>query len=477
MGENSKSVTVSIWADYLIGYERILDYFKQAQKECPKGVGLKKDRKPSETHITLQFKLGDKRVIKSCGCNLTMQGITDALKKAHLVATALESLSSETQFLGWYDDVILEKNVVKNDLMTFGEAIAKVEEKYWSGVSQGQSRDRDNPSHARTWLSTYGNFFKLLPRERIVNIEDIVRALETKERGTKTYGECLYAFKKLATTVKDESVCLGLEDIDHIQTKFLKKQNAELESFLEWRQKALAESTNRYLQNRKQWLWVASMQMIYGFRVHEVFAIQNIDKPFTTDDGVTIPPLNETGNKKMVAVVGTTTAIGTTTKTGYRLAAPMLPPSHPNLVEDLDIRQGSLPPVQLKSTNPETIGKAYAKRMRQNLESWHCPVTQTHALRHLSNQNGKQAGISIDDRAANLGHSITLNEKVYLSREHTKTRLGAIDNMSKRQLPLEGALIVLIRVGITPGTLALVSEIYGIQMNDLLSLIETNKKP
>jgi len=41
MSEKSNSVTVSTSADYLIGYERILDYFKQAQKECPKGVGLK----------------------------------------------------------------------------------------------------------------------------------------------------------------------------------------------------------------------------------------------------------------------------------------------------------------------------------------------------------------------------------------------------------------------------------------------------
>jgi hypothetical protein len=32
MSEKSKSVTVSNWADYLIGYERVLDYLKDAQK-------------------------------------------------------------------------------------------------------------------------------------------------------------------------------------------------------------------------------------------------------------------------------------------------------------------------------------------------------------------------------------------------------------------------------------------------------------
>ena len=60
MAELSKSVTVSNWADYLIGYERILDYFKQAQKECPKGVGMKKNRKASGSYICLRFQLGDR---------------------------------------------------------------------------------------------------------------------------------------------------------------------------------------------------------------------------------------------------------------------------------------------------------------------------------------------------------------------------------------------------------------------------------
>ncbi|WP_377475777.1 MAG: hypothetical protein P2A85_23495 [Microcoleus anatoxicus] len=112
MSEKSNPVTTSTTGDYLVGYERILDYFKQAQKECPKGVGLKRDRKASGGYITLQFKLGVKRVNKACGCYLTMQGITDALRRAHLVASALESLKTESQFLAWYDDVILEKNVI-----------------------------------------------------------------------------------------------------------------------------------------------------------------------------------------------------------------------------------------------------------------------------------------------------------------------------------------------------------------------------
>lgn len=474
MSEKSKSVTANNWADYLIGYERVLDYLKDAQKKCPKGVGLKKEVKSSGSYICLRFQLGDKRTQNSCGCSLTMQGISDALKKAHLVATALESLSSETEFWSWYDDVILEKNVVRNDLITFGEAIAKVEAGYWDGVDRKlKPRDRKNISQVASWDRAYGDFYKLLPPATIVNLADLLAALATKEKGSKQFGFTLFAFQKLAATIKDEYILKGLEDINHVQTKFRKRQNADLVKMLEWFKQALNNALPRYADSRKRWLWVLAMQMVYGFRVHEVFAICNIREPFVTDDGVTIPALNDPKNKKMIAVVGDKTTLDTTTKTGYRLSAPMLPPSHPDLIEVLDLRNGNLPLLRVqKLSSPKHIISKYGDAARDRMKDWNCPITHTHALRHLCNHNGKQAGINIEDRAANLGHSIAMNESVYAKHQATNTRLATIDSMtSRRQLPLEGALQALVRIGITPETLALVSEIYGLQIDDLLSLV------
>lgn len=474
MSEKSKSVTANNWADYLIGYERVLDYLKDAQKKCPKGVGLKKEVKSSGSYICLRFQLGDKRTQNSCGCSLTMQGISDALKKAHLVATALESLSSETEFWSWYDDVILEKNVVRNDLITFGEAIAKVEAGYWDGVDRKlKPRDRKNISQVASWDRAYGDFYKLLPPATIVNLADLLAALATKEKGSKQFGFTLFAFQKLAATIKDEYILKGLEDINHVQTKFRKRQNADLVKMLEWFKQALNNALPRYADSRKRWLWVLAMQMVYGFRVHEVFAICNIREPFVTDDGVTIPALNDPKNKKMIAVVGDKTTLDTTTKTGYRLSAPMLPPSHPDLIEVLDLRNGNLPLLRVqKLSSPKHIISKYGDAARDRMKDWNCPITHTHALRHLCNHNGKQAGINIEDRAANLGHSIAMNESVYAKHQATNTRLATIDSMtSRRQLPLEGALQALVRIGIMPETLALVSEIYGLQIDDLLSLV------
>jgi hypothetical protein len=103
----------------------------------------------------------------------------------------------------------------------------------------------------------------------------------------------------------------------------------------------LSDTANSRLEVdiRQSWLWAFSMQVVYGLRIHEVFAVQNLDKPFTTKDKKVIPALNDPNNIDNAIVVGEKTAIGTTTKTGYRLARPIIPPTHPDLIELLEIKR------------------------------------------------------------------------------------------------------------------------------------------
>jgi hypothetical protein len=134
------------------------------------------------------------------------------------------------------------------------------------------------------------------------------------------------------------------------------------------------------------------------------------------------------------------------------------------LINELHIRGGSPPELIIKSTDPKVIADKYNHSARLALKRWNAPITQTHALRHLANQNGKQAGISAEDRAANLGHSVGMNTATYLKREATSTRLAAIDAQNSRMMPLEGAIAVLKRVGATPEAITLISEIYGVSV-------------
>jgi hypothetical protein len=357
--------------------------------------------------------------------------------------------------------------------VTFGEAIAKVEVVYWAGTDKKHRlRDRTSVSQQATYKSVYGRFYALLPPHKVFNTQDLLDALATKKRGTKVYGDCLYAFKRLAAEVNHTSSIEALARVKHVQTQFRELQNAELESFLIWMHQCRLSAGEKYAHRREQWLWVFSMQLIYGFRVHEVFAIANLDKSFRTRDGVTIPALRDTSNLKMIAVVGDATPSGVTTKTGYRLAAPMLPPSHPNLISDLNIRGGSPPELTITSTDPKVICEKYSHSAGLALRRWKAPITQTHALRHLANQNGKQAGISAEDRAANLGHSVTMNTATYLKREATNTRLAAIDAQNSRTLPLEGAIAVLKRVGVDEKAVTLISEIYGVSVGKVNSMLK-----
>jgi len=475
MSGNSKSVTVSNSADYLIGYERVLDYLKDAQKECPRGVGLKKESRAKGSYVQLQFKLGDKRVIKSCGCNLTMQGIIDALRKSHLVASALESFSSETEFLRWYDDVILEKNIVNNDLITFGDAVAKVEADYWDGYTKKRlKRDKESTSHQNTWYQVYGKFYKLLPQDTMVNLVDTVSVINSKEKGSKSYKSCLSVMRKLAEIIGDTRLHEELGKIDGKQTIYRDDlQCVSIEDFLQLREDVLNIPVNdkRYhLESRKRWLWVFSMQIVYGLRIHEVFAIQNVNQPFVTKDNITIPSLSDSNNTKMIAVVGDKTLLDTTTKTGFRLTVPMLPPTHPDLIEQLEIKSGLPPRLNMVSTNPQTIVGKYIKSARNCLENWG-KFTQTHALRHLANLNGMMSGISLETRAMSLGHSPTMNDTVYKKRQTTNTTIDLLTKSENQAIPLSSAIKVLKQHGADTGKIALLASIYNVNPARIIELL------
>ncbi|MBH8563747.1 hypothetical protein I8748_16375 [Nostoc sp. CENA67] len=470
MRENQKQVTSSNVANHLIGYERLLDFFKEAQNQTPKGIGLKKDSKASGTYILLQFKLGDKRVAKACNCAFTMDGIANALRKGKQVSEALGKFSTETEFLSWYDEHILEKNVVKNDLITFGEAIKLVEDNYWNSYTKKrQPRDRNNPSHQSCWYEVYYCFYKELPLNNSVNITDMMGVINSKVKGSKRFKDCVSAMKKLCEVTDNNKLRDELGKLDITQTKFKENlQSISLEDFFELREEILDIPENDARSNidtRKSWLFVFSMQVVYGLRVSEVFAIQNIDKPFRTKDGVIIPALKNPNNKDMVAVVGSETILGTTTKTGYRLAVPLIPPTYPDLIEKLEIKSGKLPVFYLNSQNPNSIRAYISQRAYKVLTRWtkNSKFTQTHALRHLANLNGMMAGIPLEKRAMSLGHSPTMNDTVYKKRQTTKTTLDLLTQSTNQAIPLQSAVAIAHKLKCTDDkSIKLLAAIYNV---------------
>jgi hypothetical protein len=205
-------------------------------------------------------------------------------------------------------------------------------------------------------------------------------------------------------------------------------------------------------------------------RISEVWAIANLDKPYKGQDGTVIPALNDPKNKDGLIVYSEETEIGTTIKTGFRIGKPMIPPSHPDLMEVLDIKNPKLPMIKVKSEKCTELQKFYARRTRMTLLSWNSPITQTHAFRNLANANGIQAGIPQEIRAKSLGHTVDSNEKSYKKRFSTKTTVDLLTQSNREMLDLAAVLPLIKQTNLSNKSevIALLSEIYHTDICELI---------
>ena len=425
-----------------IGYESLLADFKRYQKQTPRGVGMTKKGQ----NIYLQFKTPNTaRKPYACDCTFTLDGMVEALRKSKQIKEKLDSLTSEVEFWQWYDKEIKKESQLVDDRLTFGEAIERVSNSFWSRLSRTKRvRDKNNPSDQASWYRTYECFYKHLPSSEPLSISAIKQVIAMQQSGTKNHGYVIFAMKKLAEVNKRHDLYDELKDIEVIQTEFMDLQTIDLVDFLRWRDEALGITEelppNGDLSVRKAWLWVFSVQIVYALRINEVFAIKNLFEPYVTKDGEPIPALNDPSNTHNLIYIGEKTDIGTTVKTGSRLARPQIPPSHPNLMEELDIKHPLPPANKPKSNNPKSLRGFHCRVARRKLVQWNAPFTQTHADRHLGNINGIQAGIPQEVRAMSLGHTPAMNDSGYKKRIGTKTKIDLLLNSNSNAIDFVTAL-------------------------------------
>ncbi len=425
-----------------IGYETLQKDFEVYKKQAPRGVTLVK----GGNSIYLQFKTPNKSRSKyQCNCTFSLDGMIDAVRKASRVKEKLESLTSEVEFWNWYDKEIKRESQLVDDQRTFIQAIIEVKRDFWDRPSRTKrKRDKSSPSDQSSWHRTYGCFYQHLPEYKAVNLADIQKVIDKQKRGTRNYKYAVSAMKKLARVIKRQDISNALDDINVVQTDVIDLQTVKLEDFLKWRLRTLGETielrTSANLSNRQSWLWVFSMQVVYGLRISEVFAIKNLTEPYVTSDRKTIPALNDLSNTENLIYIGSHTTLGTTVKTGYRIARPMIPPKYPDLIEMLRIKEPSLPTNQPRNGGGRIMANFFAYAARRYLLKWDAPFTQTHALRHLANINGIQAGIPQEVRAQSMGHTVQMNESVYKKRQSTQTTIDLLLNSNSLAIDFVTAL-------------------------------------
>ncbi|MDJ0774899.1 MAG: hypothetical protein QNJ49_15975 [Mastigocoleus sp. MO_167.B18] len=432
--------------NYPIGYETLLADFKRYQKQTPKGISMSR----KNGNIYLKFKVGNKpRNEYGCNCSFTLDGMGSALSKAHKVSEALKTFTSESEFREWYDREIKEVGKVENDLLTFKEAIAVVEDDFWKRKDRRDNkRIKGHPSHEASWDRTYNEYYKHLPLEKVINLKNILTTLNRWRQGTKSYKDAMSAYRALASKNGYGSIYKELKKIDSKQTEFKELQTITLEEFMEWRDRVLGITMelhkNSNLDVRKAWMWVFGIQIVYSLRIAEVFAINNLEKPAYDDKGkLIVHAYNNTAkNPHRLIYLGKETNIGTTIKTGERLARPMIPPKYPNLYFDWELEKPRLPENKPKEdSNSKTIRGFFCSQARKYLLDWKAPFTQTHADRHLGNLLGVQAGIPVEIRAQSMGHSVTMNQTTYKKRQGIQTQIDVLTQSNKQAIDFTSGLL------------------------------------
>ncbi len=206
------------------------------------------------------------------------------------------------------------------------------------------------------------------------------------------------------------------------------------------------------------------MVVVYGLRPTEIASARNLTQPITID-GVHFKAISDRTNKDMLLVLGDRTYFGVTVNTGNRICVPMIPDK--DMLNRLPIYDVNLPIYTPEpGSSDKAICEGFARCLRNNLKSWKCPVTQMYAFRHLANQLGEMYGIPQEIRARSLGHSVSVNDKIYKARRNTKTTVYLLTRYAKQSLPLDMAKQQLTNAGFNlddPSAKAFLRIIYQLE--------------
>jgi len=254
-------------------YSDTLDLYKRKAKECPKGVRLKLQNRKS---LMIQFinPSTGKIIVKASGEQFTDEGIINAVAKCHDIAKALKRFDNVGDFWLWFDREILGKRELENNLVTYRDIFASIENQYYQGKHKntGRKRSRDIVNDVYAFENVYGSVFKRFPNwDKYPEVQDFTAAIATVKTGSKQFKNLGPVLKRIAELSHDSKRIMEyLASIDFTQSIYAEKQSIDYESFLAWYNdtKRSIESNVHPVQRDRglAWLWVTGCCVVYGLR-------------------------------------------------------------------------------------------------------------------------------------------------------------------------------------------------------------------
>lgn len=362
-----------------------------------------------------------RRVVSS---DFSLTGLSNVFvlaKKLDNKLSECEKNQNYNDFEGWFKSAIQGKSTFtpNHDSLKLKDIFALLEKRYFDNPNPntGRKRSRSNTSDLRSFQNYYTGLFNRFPDwQEYPSIQNFNAVLNTYSKDNHTKRKGVAQLRKIAGFSPNKKALLTLLDEHGLMPSFKQEKiNLTFEAFLEWHDNLLeiALNTNsvKHQQKKLFWLSVCSFILIYGLRPGEVLAVKNLQEAVSVD-GINFPNLKFPLNDKQMIVIGNYASNGFTTKTGKRVAIPLLTQKQiDKLYCELSI------PKKYQRIQKSTTRNNFISGLDSSLHRYNFPANGAYSLRHLANYLGELKGLSLEQRAKSLGHSMRVNDEIYKKRQ------------------------------------------------------------
>jgi hypothetical protein len=315
---------------------------------------------------------------------------------------------------------------VKPEDKTIAQWIEEYEADYWL------SRDKNSYQDYRNWKKAYLLYFNRIkdwsqpPTKEI--FDDVCRNYHKSSKRN----ECCTRIKYLAqfcgfTNYEPKEFRITKRQITKKAKAKRELTDTEVESWYEKfpRWTGNVSSPSQYAL----WQWMYGMQAAYGFRNHETLNIYNLDQEYEGEDGNLYPAFTDSINNP--------TGIIYTKGKGVKRAAFLPQPEY--WIDKFKLRE--IPPEYYlfhkeisKLSNFEKEKKKEGKiHTFTKFLNEHGFTFTAYNLRHHYNVKSHHAGIPASIIAKNLGHTLAMNNTIYLESQGLKSCLDTIEKIKQSQ--------------------------------------------
>jgi hypothetical protein len=331
----------------------------------------------------------------------------------------------------WMPKEVRPQDEVKPESKTIAQWIEEYEAFYWLDKDKEEYRNHTN------WKKGYLRYFKRIPDWEKTPSKEIFDAGCRNYPKSRKRNECCTRIKYLAqfcglTGYDSKDFRLRSNQIEVRAKAKRELTDKEVEA---WYEKFFTMTNSSGKKSQWQlWQWMYGMQAAYGFRNHETLNIFNLDEGCTSEDGRYYPSFTDAAKNPRGIIY--------TEGKGVKRAA-FLP--HPmRWIDDFNLRSVPTEYYEFQRATSKLSrleqGKAKAMKLHSygNFIREHGFTFTAYNLRHHFNVKSHHAGLPASIIAKTLGHTLAMNNTVYLESQGIKSCLETIKVWEVNQKNEEG---------------------------------------